>query len=77
MNVPPPWLLSSRAATISSAYSKVAEPMWGRMASCGRLPIGQMPEAAYPHGDGDTRLRLAAMWGRLPACGRLLIGLPL
>jgi hypothetical protein len=70
---------SSRAATILYHCKQTAEPMWGRLATCGRLAIG-LPAARATLDHRQRRLRLAAMWGRLAGVpsgsGRLAIGLP-
>jgi hypothetical protein len=60
---------SSRAATILYHSKQAVEVMWGRLLTCGRLAIGQLPVAS------DTVCGSAALWGRLLTCGRLAIGL--
>jgi hypothetical protein len=52
-------LLAWRAATIPYRSKQVVEAMWGRLLTCGRLLIGQLPVTS------DNCLRLAAMWGRM------------
>jgi len=51
-------------------------PLWGRMASCGRLAIGLLVACATLE-KRPRSLRLTAFWGRMASCGRLAIGLSL
>ena len=63
--------VSSRAATILYHCGPVSEAMWGRLATCGRLAIGQMPLVTRNSQAEGPPLRLAAMPGRLLTCGGL------
>jgi hypothetical protein len=56
--------VSSRAATILHHRKRVAEAMWGRLITCGRLVIGLPPAVRKIQADGSP-LRLAPMRGKM------------